>query len=339
MFDSLITTYKPRKPRGKKIPLHQHGFVFFVVLTVLSASIVTTSLVLRFRSPYDVSHAGDRAMTVWFTGDTERDEFVPPLMLQPIAQLSTTVEYPSVALYAFSFLLDGSFDPYEISGITFFADDVQIGYPVIPDENGRVQFVFEPLILTKGKHTFDLRITAPTLAIGSAFRIVLDPKETFTLTSSVGTTVEPVVLYPFASNLHVLLEHGHIGAFVHSDSTPRTGPLVSGIVHVYAEAEDMRLVSIVLEADRDLTGSRIDVFSDDTEFVSSAHFSGTTALLHFDAPVQRLLRTKNTRYTMLLADFPETLLREPPHVTIVGVNAEGYQSQFAITLDSRLELF
>ena len=338
MFDSLITS-KPRKVRGKKIPLHQHGIVFFVVLTVLSTSIVTTSLVLRLRSTADIGYASDKPMTVWFSGDTERDEFVAPLTLQSIAQLATTVEDPSIALFSFSFLLDGLFDPHEISGITFFVDGVQIGYPATPDENGQVWFAFEPLILTQGKHTFDLRITAPALATGSAFRVVLDPKEAFTLTNATGNTVESDVLYPFASNLHVILEYGQIGAFVRSDPAPHTGPLVSGTVHLYAEGEDMRLDSISLEADRDLTGSRIDVFSSDKKFITSAYFNETTALLRFDSPVQRLLRTKNTPYTLLLADFPEIVLQSPPHVTVVGVSAEGYQSQHVITLNSRLELF
>ncbi|MBI4091079.1 MAG: hypothetical protein HY422_03570 [Candidatus Komeilibacteria bacterium] len=337
MFDSFISS-RTRPAHGKKIPLHQHSLVFLIVLIVLSSSIVTTGLVLRIRSQSDVGYAGAASLTIWFSGDTERDEFVPPLMVQPIAELSTTVEDSSIALYSFSFLLDGTFDPQEISGIAFFADGVQIGYPSLPDEYGRVRFIFEPLILTQGKHTLDLRMTAPAMTGGSAFRVVVNPKEAFTLANARGDSFEPRMLYPFSSNLHVILNHGRIGAFVRSNTVSSTGPQLSGIVHFYAEGEDMRLDTISLTADRDLTGSRIDVFSG-TQFVTSAHFVGTDALVRFDAPVQRLLRTKNTPYRLLLTDIAEILASESPHVFVAGAQAHSYQSGQVITFDADLKLF
>jgi hypothetical protein len=327
MFDHIIPTVRVRR---KVVKIHHHISVFVVVLGV-TATVIALNLNVPTFHPVAVSEAREQAVTVHLVQNSGLESVVAPVTLWPVATVEALVATEHVQVNSFQFLLDGAYSPADIEGISLFIDGIQVGSPVMPDDRGMVRYRLETVRLSKGAHIFSAKMTTRASAEEALFRVSLDPATSFTIDSEQGVRMQ----LPYKSELMQLVHQGTLGAFVRDEGVAQQAQLTfqPKRLYLYGSAEDFHLESMHIEADRDMTGVRIDFFQGDA-FIAAAEFSGTSADVSFKGTSVLVLRDKNTMLSLLTSPATDN----QAIITLNSITALGVSSHQTIAAEPKLQL-
>ncbi|MEK7584762.1 MAG: hypothetical protein AAB490_05965 [Patescibacteria group bacterium] len=331
MFDHL---YRAPANRLVRVRLHHHGLVFFIVVGVLSGAVVLLAQTALLGAGVP-ERSIPTSVQVRLAHDTDRVAIVGPLRSWPFAELAVVVSGDGARLDTVQFTLDGVYDVHAIRGIGMFLNGAQIGPPSTPDADGIVSFTSNTVTLEAGEHHLIFRMTTEPSDQQMVFQAAFDEAQSIRF-AAYGGGASISSLLPARAPLVTVSNRGSIGYFVRGTTDDGSAGMSLNRVFTYATGEDFRLTGLVLEASRDLTGNRIDIFKDDV-FLTTAVFAGGAAQARFDDPVVRILRGKNTILTML-PSFDPSSFSDDARITIVSIEAEGYTSRSTLLLDTELSV-
>lgn len=327
MFDHLVAT---STVRTRRVRLHHHVSVFAIVIGVMSTVIALNLNLPRFQT-MRLLQAQEPQVTARLVTAVEQVSVVGPLILEPVLTIDATVSGIDANIETMEFILDGAYDRAGIDGLTLYIDGAQVGAPVQPDAHRRVRYQLETTQLSAGVHQFVVKLTTNTALGAARFQAATDPSTLFVLSNATGVRMQ----LPYRTAGLNVVDHGDLGVFVRTLSP---GGSAAGIhelnaVYLYGEAEDFQIQRLVVEADHDLNGARIDVFNGRI-FIATAQFIDGQATLDVSESVLRTVRGKNMVLTLLLTPADAAV----SSLTLTNLVGIGIQSKYQAALAPQLSL-
>ncbi len=324
MFDHLI-----HRPSSKRVlKMHHHLSVGVLVIGVISA-VIALNVNLYTKGWYPKTSAQQPVFTMRFVEPATDRREVAPLTFWPLAILELETPHNSAALDRLDFTLNGTYKTNMMAGMSLTLDGIQAGLPQTPPF-GRVSFPLNNVVVGPGRHRLAITLTTNPGSSIATFEIA-DPK-LFLHTIAGDQELVVHTVWPDASGRLTVVAQGSVGAFARRDTL--SAPTWTN-VYLYGDGEDFRLKRLDFVANEDIPGARLDFFIEN-RFIGTAPFVGSKARIDFMDTTIRILRDKNTKFRVLLAEVPQGA---QPLIQLTGVHAEGFKSHIGFRSRPHLDLW